>query len=162
MRELQNEAMEDLIADITAKLQLLKFTRSKTHGIVEKGNTQAMERQSDALRFMVVDIDALKLKVEQLKFKGGDEPEDVATWSHAVEEQIAEVDVEITFLEKSLEEVRSKADLQKREKELALMARAREEQLEFKRAQLELKPEYERKLEESRAGKISVKASHKM
>ena len=110
---------------------------------------------------MIVDIDALKLKVEQLKFKGGDEPEDVATWSHTVEEQIAEVDVEITFLEKSLEEVRSKADLQKREKELALTARASEEQLEFERAQLELKLEYERKLEESRAGKISVKASHK-
>ena len=92
-----------------------------------------MERQSDALRdAMVVEIDALALKVEQLKLKGGNKPEDVAMCSHAVEEQITEVDVEITFLEKRLEEVRSKADLQKREKELTLMAHAREEQLEFK------------------------------
>ena len=92
-----------------------------------------MERQSDALRdAMAVEIDALALKVEQLKLKGGNKPEDVAMCSHAVEEQITEVDVEITFLEKRLEEVRSKADLQKREKELTLMAHAREEQLEFK------------------------------
>ena len=92
-----------------------------------------MERQSDALRdAMAVEIDALALKVEQLKLKGSNKPEDVAMCSHAVEEQITEVDVEITFLEKRLEEVRSKADLQKREKELTLMAHAREEQLEFK------------------------------
>ena len=110
-----------------------------------------MERQSDALRdAMVVEIDALALKVEQLKLKGGNKPEDVAMCSHAAEEQITEVDVEITFLEKRLEEVRSKTDLQKREKELTLMAHAREEQLEFKQVQLGLKLKYKRKLEESR------------
>ena len=128
MRELQNKANGR-----SNRGRHAKVTATEIHTGSGKRDTQAMERQSDALRdAMVVEIDALALKVEQLKLKGGNKPEDVAMCSHAVEEQITEVDVEITFLEKRLEEVRSKADLQKREKELTLMAHAREEQLEFK------------------------------
>ena len=103
MRELQNKANGR-----SNRGRHDKVTATEIHTGSGKRDTQAMERQSDALRdtmrdTMVVEIDALALKVEQLKLKGGNKPEDVAMCSHAVEEQITEVDVEITFLEKRLE-----------------------------------------------------------
>ena len=119
--------MEEIVTEIKAKLQMLQFTHSKSLGIREKANTEAVARHRDTLRVLVKDVDALKLRVEQAMFDKGDKLDDVAEWSRNIEEQVSEVDIEISLLEKWLEEIHLEAENQKRRSEEANETRAREE-----------------------------------
>ena len=153
--------MEDAISNMKGKLQLLQLTHSKTRGIVEKGNTQAILRHKEALIAIITAVEDRKREVEQAKLDAGESTEEVATWGHEVEEQIGEVDSEITLLSKCVAEAKLNEELQQKEKETNFTARDREEQLEFERAQLELKLEFERKTEEARKGQASGKTPYK-
>lgn len=42
--------MEELTKEADAKVQMLKYTSTKTHGVVEKGNLGAVERQYKNLK----------------------------------------------------------------------------------------------------------------
>ena len=79
--------VKKLEAEVTAKLQMLEYTHTKSKAIVGRANTEAAGRQRDTLRNLVKEVDALKLQTEQAKFTEGVKCEDVAEWSR--------VDIEI-------------------------------------------------------------------
>ena len=49
-------------------LQMLLYTYEKTRGIVEKGNLETVERDSDNRQALVKVADALKLRVKRTMF----------------------------------------------------------------------------------------------
>ena len=141
---------------------MLEYTHTKSKAIVGRANTEAAGRQRDTLRNLVKEVDALKLQTEQAKFTEGVKCEDVAEWSRKVEDQVSEVDIEISLLEKWLEAQSLEAENQKREHDEEKEKRAREQQLRFEREQLEIKLEFEQKLEETRKSQTggAAKAPH--
>ena len=139
--------------DLGAKLTLLKFTRDKTETIANSENILAMERQLKALNTVT---DSLRRKVEHYKFVKGEEPEMVAAWGEKIDEEITTTDAAITNLTNAITEVRSDHTRIEREKEHALKDKERQEQLMFEKQKYEMKLEFEKKLEESRAVKGQV------
>ena len=133
--------MEKLNADLNTQLQFLNFRRTKTKGIVKKGNVEGIERHRDTLRTIMKTAEDKKLQIEQAKFGNGETPKDVAAWSSEIKEQQAAVDEEISDLTKQLNEVNLHTTLEAKKCEDDLADQAREKQLQFEKAQLELKPD---------------------
>ena len=142
--------MEDLIAKLDVQLKLLNLTQGKTKGILDKGNIEGIERHHDALHSIVKNVESVKVEIEQAKFASGAKPEDVVEWSVVVEEQQATADEEITYLSEKLTQGNLKATLEAKNIEEELAEKARDKQLQFERAQLEMKLDYEKKMEETR------------
>ena len=82
-------------------------------------------------------------------------PKDVAAWSLEIEEQQAAVDEEISDLTKQLNEVNLRTTLEAKKCENDRADQAREKRLQFEKAQLELKLDYERKIEEAKKSNVS-------
>ena len=148
--------MEKLISELGTQLQFLRFTNGKSKGIVEKENVEGIERHRDALRAIVKTVETLKVQIEQAKFESGATPEEVAEWSSEIEEQQAVVDQQITFLSERSAELSLRTTIQAKKLEEDLLEQARTKQLEFERAQLQLKLDYEKKMEETRKGNKGV------
>ncbi len=149
----ENGKME---TDLEAKLKLLKFTRDKTETVANSENILAMERQLKALNTVTNEVDSMRRKVEQYKFVKGKEPEMVAAWGEKIDEEITTTDAAITNLTNAITEVKSTHTRIEREKEHALKDKERQEQLMFEKQKYEMKLEFEKKLEESRAVKGQV------
>ena len=63
--------MEAFTTELDVQIKLLKFTQGKTKGIVEKGNSEGIERQRDAHRAIVKKIENVKTQIEQAKLESG-------------------------------------------------------------------------------------------
>ena len=142
--------MEALTSELDVQLKLLMFTQGKTKGIVEKANTEGIERHRDALRAIVKRIESVKTQIEQAKLESGVQVDELAKWSAGVEAQQATVDEEITYLSQTLVQINYKASLEAKKCEEELAERDRDKQLQFERAQLEQRLEFENKMEEAR------------
>ena len=94
------------------QLKLLTFTQGKTTGIVEKANTEGIERHHDALRAIVKRIESVKPQIEQAKLESGVQVDELAKWSAGVKVQQATVDKEITYLSQALAQINYKASLE--------------------------------------------------
>ena len=94
--------MEDLTKEVEAKLWTLLYANGETRGIVDKGNLGAVARHRDNLQALVIDAEALKLRVEQTMLEAGKSAGDVGNWSSSIEEPIAEADEGVLHLEKGL------------------------------------------------------------
>ena len=150
--------MEALTSELDVQLKLLMFTQGKTKGIVEKTNTEGIERHRDALRAIVKRIESVKTQIEQAKLESGVHVEELPKWSAGVEAQQATVDEEITYLSQALVEIKYKASLEAKKGEEKLVEGDREKQLQFERAQLEQKLEFE-KMEEARKSNMGQVAA---
>ena len=151
--------MEALTTELDVQIKLLKFTQGKTKGIVEKGNSERIERQRDALRAIVKKTENVKMQIEQAKLESGVQVDELAEWSAGVEEQQATADKEITHLSEKLAQVNFKTSLQVKKSQEELTERARDKQLQFEHAQLEQKLEFKKKMEEARksqAGQVTA------
>ena len=139
--------------------KLLTFTQGKTTGIVGKANTEGIERHPDALRAIVKRIESVKTQIEQAKLESGVQVDELAKWSAGVEAQQATVDEEITYLSQTLVQINYKASLEAKKCEEELAERDRDKQLQFERAQLEQKLEFEKKMEEARKSNMGQVAA---
>ena len=137
--------MEKLVADLNAQIQFLNFRRTKTKGIVEKGNAEGIERHRDALRTIMKTVEDKKLQIEQAKFVNGEAPKDVAAWSSEIEEQQAAVDEGISDLTKQLNKVNFRTTLEAKKCEDDRADQVREKQLQLEKAQLEVKARLRKK-----------------
>lgn len=137
--------MDALIKEINAKLQLLALTEAKTKGIMEGGNMETIQRHLDALKGISKGVDDLKLQIEQAKITKGETPEEVIAWSGEIEAKLASIDQGVVGASKRLTELKTEANLAGQEVEEAALQKKRKEQLDFERAQLELKLEYDKK-----------------
>ena len=88
--------------------------------------------------------------VVEEKFKASDSEEDIAQWSQEIEQQVAQVDTQVTNINEHLASLKLEEDSKAQESENELKAEEREDQLRFEKAQLEQKLEYERKIEETK------------
>ena len=89
--------MEALTSELDVQLKLLTFTQGKTKGIVEKANSEGIERHREALRAIVKKVESVKTQIEQAKLEGGAQVDELTEWSAGVEAQQATADEEITF-----------------------------------------------------------------
>jgi len=133
------ENMEKLQADIQGKVKLLKFTLGKTDEVVESNSALAINRHRDALNTLVGSTDQLKLQVLEEMFKNSETEEVIATWTAGIETQVAEVDTKVTHLNEQLTRIKDEEDHKAKESEKIIKTKAREEQLEFERAQFKQK-----------------------
>ena len=152
------ENMEKLEAYIQGKLKLLKFTLGKTDEVLESNTALAINRHRDALNTLVGSIDQLKLQVLEEMFKNSETDEVIATWTAGIETQVAEVDTKVTYRNQQLTRIKAEEDHKAKESEKILKTKEREEQLEFERAQLKQKLEFELKIEECKKNR-ATKAS---
>ena len=125
--------MEALTLELDVQLKPLTFTQGKTTGIVEKANTEGIERHRDALRAIVKRIESVKRQIEQAKLESGVQVDELAKWSAGVEAQQAMVDEELTYLSQTLVQINYKAGLEAKKCE-ELAERDRDKQLQFERA----------------------------
>ena len=95
-----------------------------------------------------------KTQIEQAKLESGVQVDELAEWSAGVEAQQATADEEITYLSEKLIQINYKASLQAKKCEEELAERDRDKQLQFERAQLEQKLEFEKKMEEARKSQV--------
>ena len=146
--------MEALTSELDVQLKLLTFTQGKTKGIVEKANSEGIERHREALRATVKKVESVKTQIEQAKVESGVEVSELAEWSAGVEAQQATADEEIKYLSETLVQIDYKTRLQAKKCEEELVERDRDKQLQFERAQLELKLEFEKKIEEARKSQV--------
>ena len=128
---------------------LLDLTHGKTNGIVDTGIVEKICRQKEALQAIVGSTEELKREVEEAKLENGDSLDKVKEWGQEIEERIDIVDNEIKVLETRVKSAIAEAENTEREKRENLLAREREEQLEFERKQLEQKEEFSSKLKNS-------------
>ena len=94
--------MGALTSELEVQLKLLMFTQGKTKGIVEKANTEGIERHRDALRAIVKRIESVKTQIEQAKLESGVQVDELLKWSAGVEAQQATVDEETRIYRKHL------------------------------------------------------------
>ena len=146
--------MEELTSKLDVQLKLLKFTQGKTKGIVEKANSEGIERHREALQAIVKKVESIKTQIEQAKLESGIQVDELAEWSAGVETQQATADEEITYLSEKLIEINYKASLEAKKCEEELAERDRDKQLQFERAQFEQKLEFEMKIEEARKNQV--------
>ena len=97
--------MEELTSKLDVQLKLLKFTQGKTKGIVEKANSEGIERHREALRAIVKKVESIKTQIEQARLESGIQVDELAEWSAGVETQQATADEEITYLSEKLIEI---------------------------------------------------------
>ena len=110
----------------------------------------AIKRHREALNTIANQIDTLKLQVVEEKFKASHSKEDIALWSQEIEQQVAQVDTQVTNINEYLASLKLEEDSKAQESENEFKAKEREDQLRFERAQLEQTLEYERKIEETK------------
>lgn len=126
-------------AKLEAELQLLKLTRGRTKSVVEKGNIEKITRHKETLGKIVASIEDLKLDIEKGKLEAGKSIDEVDEWGKIIEQTIDDVDKEVEDLNRHLEEAGAKAINKKREEEEALLAKRREDELNFEKLKLEQK-----------------------
>ena len=131
--------MEVKLKALDAELQLLALTRGKTDTVVEKGSNDKIARHRKALRKIVANIEDLKLDIKKGKLEAAESIEDVKAWGATIEETIDEIDLQVADLTRCLEEVETKEKNQKREEEEAILAKKREEELQFEKLKFEQK-----------------------
>ena len=124
-------------AKLEAELQLLKLTRGKTKSVVEKGTIEKITRHKETLGKILAAIEDLKLDTEKGKLEAGQSIDEVEEWGKIFEQTIDDVDKEVEDL--NLEEAGAKAINKKREEEEALLAKRREDELNFEKLKLEQK-----------------------
>ena len=127
--------MEVLNGKLKTELQLLQLTKSKTQGIVDKGNVDKILRHK-GLAKIIVSVEELKMQIQKAKLEADESVEDVQKWGEELETHIDEADEQIAHLGRCLSEAAKREELVKREEEV-LLARKREEELQFEKKKLE-------------------------
>ena len=129
--------MEPKLKALDAQLQFIALTRGKTDAVVKKGSNDKIARHREALRKIVANMEDLKLDIEKGKLEAEESIKNVKAWGATIEQTIDEVDLQVADLTRYLEEVETKEKNQKREEEEALLAKKREDELQFEKLKFE-------------------------
>ena len=106
------------------------------------------------------EVKSIKAQIEHAKLESGIQVDELAEWSAGLEAQQEKANEEIKYLSETLIQINYKTSLQVTKCKQKLVKRDQEQQLQFERAQLEQKLEYE-KMEEAKQCQVGqVAASH--
>ena len=131
--------MEPKLKAVDAEVQLLALTRGKTDTVVEKGNNDKIARHREALRKIVANVEDLKMDIEKGMLEAAESIEDVKAWGASIEKTIDEVDSQVAGLTRYLEDIGTKEKTQKLEEKEAILAKRREDELQFEKLKFEQK-----------------------
>ena len=120
--------MKALTSELDVQLKLLTFTKGKTKEIVEKANSEEIERHREVLRAIVKKVESVKTQIEQAKVESGVDVSELAEWSAGVEGQQATADEEIKYLSETLVQIDYKTSLHAEKCEEELVERDRDKQ----------------------------------
>ena len=123
--------MEEMTSQLDFQLKLLTFTQRKTKGIIERANSEGIERHCEALQVIVKKVESVKTQIEQAKLESGVQVDELAEWSTGVEAQKATADEEIMYLLETLIQINYKTSPQAKKCEEELGKRDRDKQLQF-------------------------------
>ena len=70
--------MEEMTSQLDFQLKLLTFTQGKTKGIIERANSEGIERHCQALRVIVKKVESVKTQIEQAKLESGVQVDELA------------------------------------------------------------------------------------
>ena len=108
--------IEDLNKTNDAKLHLLRLTRSQASSGTENGNLTSMERLRSPLAMKVEDVYGLKVKVQELRFLGGYQGDEILLWNTKLEGDVGVFEMAVNDLDARIKELKS-ASLQAAKKE---------------------------------------------
>ena len=83
---------EALMADLTAKLELLKFVVNKTEALIQEENKEALQQQLKAINNTQDQCELAKLQVESKMFVEKEPKDEISQWSAGVDAILAESD----------------------------------------------------------------------
>ena len=86
--------MEELIAQLQAKVKVLAFTASKTDAVLAKDDVEVSERQRCSITKMIKAVIEAKEGIEALKFSEGETAGEIAEWGDATEQIVRNREVE--------------------------------------------------------------------
>ena len=87
----------------------------------------------------MANIEDLILDIEKGKLEAAESIEDVTAWGAKIEQTIDEVDLQVGDLTRYLKDLGTKEENQKLEEEEAILAKKREDELQFEKLKLEQK-----------------------
>ena len=144
--------LEQALKKIDSKLRLLKFTRDDVPRIQEKNELKAAERLQKALVQQIDSVHEQMVEIQALKIENGDQPDDVRKWSLEIENQVAEYERVTEDVKRTVKSLRDEALLEAKWEEEKVEEEKRkrrfEEELKLEEARMEIKREFEKKLEE--------------
>lgn len=91
------------------------------------------------MKALAKEVDEDKVKIEQEKLSKDESAEDVSVWGSEIEAKLELVDAEAMNLSKWLNKGQQQTSMTGKESNEALVAKERQQQLDFERAQLELR-----------------------
>ena len=146
--------LNQAVKKIEAKLRMLKFTRDDVPRIRDKKELKPLERLQKALEEQIDSIHEQKVQIQALRIEKGDEPDDVRKWTVEMEEQVAEfkkITNSVREAVKNLREDALREAKDEEEKKEEKRKRRYEEELKLEEAKMEVKRDYEKKIEEDRS-----------
>ena len=145
--------LEQSLKEIHGKLKLLKFIRDYTTRILEKKSLKAMERHLKVFKNMIEESHELRARVHEFRIKNGDEPEEIRKWSLGIESEIADYEDDMEELNDAIKRLRDQALRDARGEEEAIEEQRRhrqyEQEIKHEEAKLEVRKEFEKRLEET-------------
>ena len=163
-------ALKQQLDEIESKLRLLKFTIKKTNGILETNDEEVAIRQKGQMTKIILAISDLKQVIEEKKLIKGDSEENVAAWGESIEENIAladenakQLNEHIQFLKADKRRKESTLEFENKElldeenyaRQQAFEKLKRDKQLAFEQELFNQKLQYQKKIKEVQARKIS-------
>ena len=90
------ESIEEFDKNIETKLRLIKFTKELAEKSVESQNVLAIGQQIKTLTAKVSEVHDLKVKIQELKIKKGENIKDIQAWNSDLENKLFTVEAQIT------------------------------------------------------------------
>ena len=143
--------LDKAVKKIEAKLRMLKFTRDDVPRIRDKKELKPLERLQKALEEQIDSVHEQKVQIQALRIEKGDEPDDVRKWTVEMEEQVAEFEKITDSVREAVKNLREDAKDEEEKKEEEKRKRRYEEELKLEEAKMEVKRDYEKKIEEDRS-----------
>ena len=142
--------VEELLKQIDGKLRMLKFTEEDTPRVLKDHKVKAMERHTRVFEELIEQTHKLKIEVQQIRIEKGDTAEEVREWSLDIESKVSGFEEVVDEIKETITREHTKVKNEEEEIEKEKRRLHFEEELKFEETKLEMKQEYEKKMEEAR------------
>jgi hypothetical protein len=142
--------VEELLKQIDGKLRMLKFTQEDTPRVLKDHKVKAMERHTRVFEELIEQTHKLKIEVQQIRIEKGDAAEGNREWSLDIESKVSGFEEVVDEIKETITREHTKVKNEEEEIEKEKRRLHFEEDLKFEETKLEMKQEYEKKMEEAR------------
>ena len=148
------ETADEVQKKIDAAIQMLQFTQQETETVLTKNAMKPLQRHLKTIEDQLEEIEDMKVRMQKLKIGSGKEPQEVRSWSQAIDEDIISYERTVDTIQEKIAALKERAleEERQREEEIAKLRKRRhfEEEIRLEEEKLRIKRELERKMEEER------------